>query len=101
MATYEELRALADDNALRNRVEVAVIIAANNLLGGTPSIDEQKWAAAVFNAPISEGLKAFRGVLAENNAATAAQIQNATDAAIQTQVNALIPHLVVAYNAGP
>lgn len=98
MATYEELRAEFTDDALRMRVEVATLIAANNLLaGGLP--DDQKWAAAVFNSPTVEGRKAFLAVLAENSGASITQIQGATDAAIQTNVDAIVPSLVIAFNA--
>lgn len=99
MATYAELRALFADTAILEKVEVATIIAANNLLGGTPTAADEIWAAAVFSAPRAEGTKAMMAVLAENNTATVAQIQNASDATVQTQVNAVVPHLVAAYNA--
>ncbi len=99
MATYEELRTLDDNDALKNRVDVAAMIAANALLEGTPSVDDQKWAAAVFASPRGESIKAWRAVLAKNSSATVAQITNATDAALQTKVDEIIPSLVVAFNA--
>lgn len=100
MATYEELRALAGDSPLSQKVEIATIIAANNLLTGSPSptADEQKWAAAVFAAPAREGRKALMSVLAANNSASVAAITGASDAQIQNNVNAVVPALVVAYN---
>jgi len=99
MATYDELRAEFSDDGLRNRVEVATLIAANNLLSGTPSINEQKWAAAVFADPGSEGRKAFLAVLAARSGATITDIQGASDAAIQSNVDAIVGSLVVAFNA--
>ncbi len=100
MATYTELRDLFSDDTLRNRVEVAVIVAADGLLAGTPTTDQQKWATAVFDSPRREGNKAYMAVLAANSGATVAQIQSATDAAIQANVDSVVPALVVAYAAG-
>lgn len=99
MATYAELRALFNDDAMRNRLDVAVIIAANTLLGGTPTAADQNWAAAAFNNPRTEGQKAFMAVLAENKGLSVSAIQGATDAAIQTNVDAIVPSLVVAHSA--
>lgn len=99
MATYTELYNLKTEDELRNRVTVAVLIAANNLLGGTPTADEQKWAAAVFGAPDGQGRVAFQAVIAANSGLTTAQITGASDAAIQTNVDSLVPAMVVAYNA--
>ena len=97
MALYTELRGLFADDELKNRVEIATIIAANNILSGTPSIEQQKWAAHTFSSPRSESNKALMSVLAENNGLTVTQIQNASDVAIQNAVNSVVPSLVVAF----
>jgi len=97
MAAYIDLRGLFSDDELKNRADVAVIVAANNLLAGTPSLSEQKWAAHVFAGPRSEGVKALMSVLATNNALTIVQIQQAGDAALQTAVDIAVPSLVVAF----
>ena len=99
MATYTEIRTLFSNDGLRNRVVVATIVAANDLLGGTPTPDEQKWSAAAFGSGRVEGQKAFMAVLAANKDAPVANIIGASDAAIQTNVDAVVPSLVVAYNA--
>ncbi len=99
MATYTKIRDLFSDDTLRNRVEVAVIVAADGLLAGTPTADEQKWATAVFDSPRREGKKAYMAVLAANSGATVAQIQSATDAAIQANVDDVVAALVVAHAA--
>jgi len=96
MATYVELRALFSLDALRERVEVATLIAASDLLAGTPTVAEQQWAAAVFFDPRNEGRRAFFAVLAANKAATVAAITGASDAAIQANVDSVVPSLVVA-----
>lgn len=97
MASYLELRGLVNDADLVNKIDIAIVIAANNLLSGTPTAAQQKWAAKVFNDPRSESQKALMAVLAKNNAASIAAIQAATDAAIQTQVDSVVGALVVAY----
>ena len=100
MASYIDIRSiLFNDDSLKNRVDVATMIAADDLLTGTPTESEQKWAAAVFADPRSEGNKAFRSVLAANNGLSVAAIQGATDAALQTKVDLVVPNLVVAFNA--
>lgn len=99
MADYVDLYAIISDDTLRQRVTVATIIAAEALIAGSPTAGEQSWAAEAFDNPRGEGLKALRGVLAVNNAATIANIQGATDAQIQTNVDAIVPSLVVAFNA--
>tara|TARA_R110000772_G_scaffold235182_2_gene346779 strand:- start:4235 stop:4534 length:300 start_codon:yes stop_codon:yes gene_type:complete len=97
MATYQELFALKSDDDLRNRVSVALVINAQALLIGTPSAAEAAWGASVFSNPIGEGDKALMAVLAANSSATVTQIQNATDAAIQTNVDAVAAALVIAH----
>ena len=93
MATYIELRQLMNDGELPNKVSTAAIVYAQNRLANTPTLDEQKWAATVFSNPDSEGRKVLMGVLAANKDATVAQIQGATDAAIQAQVEIIAPSL--------
>jgi len=99
MATYTEIRDLFSDDAMRNKMDVAVIVAAEALLAGTPTLSDQKWAAAAFNSPRSESTKAFMAVLAANKTSTVATIQGASDAAIQTKVDAIVGSLVAAFNA--
>lgn len=94
MADYKELRALFNDSDLMERTEVAVVVAANNLLSGTPTAAQKAWAAAVFSSPLGEARKAWMAVLATNNTASVAVIQGATDTALQSQVNAVAPILV-------
>ncbi len=96
MATYAELRQLFGDTSLLARIEVALIIAANNLISGTPSTVESEWASKCFSNPFDEAKKCLMAVLAENNALTIAQITAASDTAIQSAVNDVVPVLVAA-----
>ena len=100
MASYIDLRNLFSDDTMKNRTDIAVVVAASDLLAGlSPTPDEQKWAAAVFSNPRGEGGKAFMAVIAANKDATIAQIQGSTDAALQTNVDSVVPDLVVAHAA--
>ena len=93
MATYTELRDLFNDSALSNRVEVAVIIAANGL---ADNASNNAWVAQAYSSPTSEAKKALMSVLASNAGLTVAAIQGATDAALQTAVDSAVSILVKA-----
>ena len=93
MATYLELRKLIVDEDLPNKVQMATVVYAEGLISGTPTLADQNYAAAVFSSPRSESTKVLMAVLAANKALTVAQIQGASDAAIQTQVDAIAPNL--------
>ena len=101
MATLQELRSVFRDSDLHEKVESALIIAVQAKLDGTPSVDEMRYAAAVFDTPQAEANKAVMSLLASNSTATVAQILGATDPAIQTRVDAVIDTLVTAYIALP
>lgn len=96
MAEYIDLRRLFTDAELGNKVDVAMIIAANDLLSATPSPAEQKWASQVASNPRAEGKKALMFVIAQNKDATIEQIRLADDASIQTAVDSVVPALVAA-----
>ncbi len=99
MATFVELYDLISNDELRNKVRVATRNSAQDLLDGTPTAAEIDWAAEVFSNPRSESQKAFESVLAVNRTATVANILGASDAAIQTNVDAVRPNLVTAFAA--
>lgn len=96
MATYLELQGLFNDNDLNIRVRTAVIIAANDLLSGAPAAADRAFALNVFSNPKSMSEKVLMSVLAENSDATVANIQGASDSAIQANVDTVIPSLVSA-----
>jgi len=98
MATLQELRGLFSNSDLQEKIEAATIIAANALISGTPTVDEQKWAAVVFSSPKGEAKKALMAVLAENNASSVANIIGASDDVIKLQVAAIVDTLVIANN---
>ena len=93
MASYLELREQFANDQLRNKVTVAAVIAAYNLLSGTPTDAEKTFAREVLDAPEKMGGLITKAVLAANKDATVAQINAASDAAIQTNVDSVIPNL--------
>ena len=95
MATYLELRSLFNDGDLNNKMEVAVIIAAQTLIAGTPSAQESAWAAKCFSGTKGEAAKALMGILASNKGSTVTQIQGASDSVLQTAVDGIVPTLVL------
>ena len=99
MATLLELRGLFSDGELMSKVESALIIAANNLISGTPTVQDKKWSAHVLGAPRPEGRKALMVVLAENSGISTAAIQSASDASIQAAVDGVAQILSDAYGA--
>jgi len=97
MATYLEINTLSADANLLKRAETAVIIAAQTLVeSGGATANDRRWARQALYAPTAEAQKALRYVLAKNKSATTAQINAVTDASLQTQVDAIVPALVLA-----
>ena len=94
MATYQELYDLANDSGLRNRTATAVVVAADTIraeAGATPNnANRLIWAKAALANPSAEAARILPSVLAQNKALTVVQIQPASDAALQTAVNAVI-----------
>lgn len=102
MASYQEIREIWGDTSsdgLKAQVDVAIIIAAEGKLSNVAStLEEQRWASGVLANPESEAKKALMAVIASNNGATIEQILSASDSVVQTQVNAVVPGLVIAFN---
>ena len=95
MATYSELFGLRTNTDLRNKIAVACTKKAQALVDqASPSADELAWANTVFSAPLAMADKIMAYVLAANSSATTSQIANATDAAIQTNVDAAAAKLI-------
>ena len=90
MATYAELRSLFSSDALRNKIEVAVIIAAEAIrtedAGTANHANRLIWAKRAFASPTSISQQMLMALLAANAAATVAAINGVTDAALQTLV---------------
>lgn len=96
MAAYIDLRGLYNDADLRNRVVVAVSIEAQMIIAaadGTETglaLDKVAWAQKVLDSLQSVqncGQTMLIYLLAADNALSTAQIQGASDAALQTRVS--------------
>jgi hypothetical protein len=94
MATYQELKQLEGSNTLLAQVEVAVwktiaTIAAESS-GTTNHAARVGWANVAIKDAQGEARKILRIALANNSAATIAQINAATDASIQAIVDSSV-----------
>ena len=102
MATYSDIRSLLwNDDALRNRIAVACTIAADQVAADSANFPtatadsaliaaREAWAVSVFDSPEAAGRRMTISVIAANNTLSVAQIQGASDAAIQSRVDARV-----------
>lgn len=91
MATYTELRGLINDPTLKDKISVALLIAAETIRTEdqqtTNHANRVKWAKKVLQDPDGNADDMLRALLAQNASLTVAQIQGVTDANLQTAVN--------------
>lgn len=99
MATYTELFDLFDNSVLRNKVTVAVGVAADIIRNdqdtgdpwdGTNHANRLVWAAQAYSSPVVMAKRMLWFVIIANRDLTAEQILGASDAAIQSNVNAVV-----------
>lgn len=94
MATYEELRTLFGHNELKNRVEVACIVAAETIRteaeGTENHVNRLAWAKTAFANPKASAGQMLMALLAGNLDSTVENIIAVTDAALQTLVDAAV-----------
>lgn len=94
MATYAELLSMIDNEALFNKIRVAVWVAADTIRAedaGTPNHTARvAWAKNAFANPDAAARILMPAVLAQNKAAALATIQGATDAQVQAAVDAAV-----------
>jgi hypothetical protein len=90
MATYQELRALVGDSDLIEKIEIALAIKADTIraLGAGASANAKQWVTDL-NAE-SEAKDIIWMVLAANKGAAVGAITGASDATIQTAVDAAV-----------
>lgn len=94
MATYLELRNLYQDGDLLNKLDVAICIAAQGLLDGAPTSGEAAWAVSTLRQPRANAETVLKYLLAVNSSVEASAIASASDATIQSSVDAVVPKLV-------
>lgn len=94
MATYADLLIASVNDALRQKVRVACVIAAEKVrteATSTPNhVARLAWAKAVYANPEAEGIRMVWAVLAQNATATLAGIIGAADTVVQTAVDAAV-----------
>lgn len=90
MATYSDLYNLRNNSDLQNKIRVAVIVKAQQLIDGTPTANQLAWARTAIASPDSVAGELLNYVLAANKASSVAAIQGASDNAIQTNVDAAV-----------
>ena len=94
MATLLELLTAAQSDVLKQKVRAACIVAASTIMTentATPNhAGRLAWARSVYENPEVIGKKMLWAVIAQNNAVALSAITGASDAAIQTAVNAAI-----------
>lgn len=94
MATYQELLTAAQSDDLKKKVRVACMIAANAIMTentATPNhAGRLAWARSVYENPEAIGKKMLWAVIAQNNAVALSAITGASDANVQTAVNAAV-----------
>jgi hypothetical protein len=104
MASYEDIRAIwgnVSNDALKAKVEVAVVVNAEVIMSDAQATTEQlKWASSVLSSPRSEAEKALMVVIVDSKSADIAQIQSASDATVQAKVDSIVGGLIAAYAAG-
>ncbi len=90
MATHTELFELYSDSALRNRVEIALILAAEAVRTEDPATPNHAarlaWARQVLSNPQTWLMPMFRLLLAAHSSVEASQISAASDALIAGKV---------------
>jgi hypothetical protein len=92
MATYTELVTLFNNDVLRNRIEVAVIVKAHDIINeATPTAERIAWARSVLSTgSYAEAQSLLKYALAANKAATVQTILGATDEVLSTVVGAAV-----------
>lgn len=94
MATFAELVTASGNTGLVEKIKIATLIAADSVRtegqGVAHHQDRVRWAAKVFSEPDTQATKMIWPVLIQNRTATLAQITGASDAAVQSAVDAAV-----------
>lgn len=96
MATYIELAQLMEQSDLIRKVGVAARVAAEAIrVNATATAAQKAWAREALENNATVARKLLGSVLIQNKNATVAQIESASDATIQTAVDAAVPLFAV------
>jgi hypothetical protein len=98
MATYQELHALTHNAEILNRIMAAVAILADEIRTELPATanhaERMAWAKRALTNVDGTARGLMWVVMAQNRTFTVAQIDGATDAALQTAVNSAVELLI-------
>ena len=98
MATYQELHELTHNAALLARVMTAVAVAAETIRSEDPAttnhVERVRWAQQALRNVDGTARGLMWIVMAQNRQFTVAQIEGASDAALQAAVNGAIQLLL-------
>lgn len=95
MATYTELFNLRSSSDLRNKIAVAAVVKAQAIIDlASPTAGQIQWAEQAIADPVSKADALMHYVIAANKTATVAQILSASDATIQTNVDAAVNKII-------
>lgn len=99
MTTYAEIFSLSQNGPLRDRIGVACMVAADAIRTEAPATTNNAarliWARKAMENPTNVADAMLRAALIQNIGLTQAQILSATDAALQTAVNAAVNMMTV------
>ncbi len=94
MATYLELISVANDSDLQDKVLVACTVAADTIRLEAPATTNHAnrllWAKSVYSNPRQASRDVLWSVIIANRTLSVAQILGAADAAIQSNVDAVV-----------
>lgn len=94
MATYNELRGLFNHDGLRNKIEVACVIAAEAIRTEDAGTDNHAnrltWAKQAFSNPSSIRDEMLMALLAANKDAAPETITAVSDSTLQTLIDAAV-----------
>jgi hypothetical protein len=94
VATYAELFDLGSNSALKNKVAVCILVAADTIRtedGGTANhVNRLLWAKDAFLNPLKYVQPMWDAALAQNKSLSTAQISGASDANLQTAIDAVV-----------
>ena len=94
MAEYKDLFDILNNSTFRNRVAVAVCVAADTIRTEDAATDNHAnriiWAKQAFQNPGSVAGIVIRAVIIANKTAATEAILGASDSAIQTNVDAVV-----------
>jgi len=94
MASYTELYSIFNDPTLGEKIQVACIVAAEAIRNEAPATENHSnrlvWAKKAFENPSAVRQQMLMALLAANKSMSVAELQAASDAAIQTAVNGAV-----------